>query len=78
MLQIRKDNRDNSGIISHISPLKRFCDLSLELSHRDGSNEGSQHMFSLRNKKIIFELSSLLPLIWSFGIRMKKKIKHRH
>ena len=28
-----------------------FCDPSLELSHGDGSHEGSQHMFSLRNKK---------------------------
>ena len=43
-----------------------FCEPSLEPSHRDGSNEGSQHMFSLRNKKKnIFELSSVLPLIWS-------------
>ena len=38
---------------------------SLEPSRRDGSNEGSQHMFSLRNKKNIFELSSVPPLIWS-------------
>ena len=28
-----------------------FCDPPLEPSRRDGSNEGSQHMFSLRNKK---------------------------
>ena len=35
------------------------CDLSLEPSHRDGSNEGSQHTFLLRNRKIIFELSSV-------------------
>ena len=28
-----------------------FCDQSLEPSHQDGSNEGSQHMFRLRNKK---------------------------
>ena len=28
-----------------------FCDPSLEPSRRDGSNEGSQHMFLLRNKK---------------------------
>ena len=28
-----------------------FCDPSLELFRRDGSKEGSQHMFSLRNKK---------------------------
>ena len=27
------------------------CDPSLEPSHRDGSNEGSQHMFLLGNKK---------------------------
>ena len=32
-----------------------FCDPSLEPSHRDGSNEGSQHTFLLRKKKIIFE-----------------------
>ena len=30
---------------------KTYCDPSLELSQRDGSNEGSQCMFSLRNKK---------------------------
>ena len=32
--------------------------------HRDDTCEGSQHMFSLR-RKIIFELSSVPPLIWS-------------
>ena len=26
-----------------------YCDSSLEPSHRDGSNEASQYMFSLRN-----------------------------
>ena len=31
-----------------------FCDSSLEPSRRDGSNEGSQYMFSLRNKKNYF------------------------
>ena len=51
VLQIRRGNRDNLGISSYISPLNIFCDPSLEPSHRDGSNEGSQHMFSLRNKK---------------------------
>ena len=39
---------------------------SLEASHRDGSNEGSQHMFSLRNKKtglwIILSTPSYLEL----------------
>ena len=45
-------NRDNLGIISHIFSLKNiFCDPSLERSHRDGSDEGSQHMFSTQNKK---------------------------
>ena len=28
------------------------CDPSSEPSHRDGSDEGSQHMVSMRNKKI--------------------------
>ena len=28
-----------------------FCDPSLEPSSPDGSNEGPQHMFVLRNKK---------------------------
>ena len=46
-----KGVRDNLGIISHISTQKRICDPSLEPSHQDGSNEGSQHMFLLRNKK---------------------------
>ena len=51
MLQIRKENRDNLEIIRHISKKKTFFDKSLEPSQRDSSNEGSQHMFSLRNKK---------------------------
>ena len=33
-----------------------FCDPSLEPSRRDGSNEGSQHMFSWRNKKNISKI----------------------
>ena len=44
-------NRDNLGTISHIFYKILFCDPSLEPSHRDSSNEGSQYMFSLRNKK---------------------------
>ena len=54
MLQIRSGNRDNYPFFFHKNI---FCDPSLELSRREGSNEGSQRMFSLRNKKIIFELS---------------------
>ena len=33
------------------------CDPSSEPSHRDGSDEGSQHMVSMRNKK---KLSSVM------------------
>ena len=51
ILQIRMGNRDNSGIFIHIFHTKHICDPSLEPSRRDGSNEGSQHMFILRNKK---------------------------
>ena len=51
MLQIRRGNRDNLWIISHICHKNIFCDPPLEPSHRDGSKQGSQHMFSLRNKK---------------------------
>ena len=47
----KRSNRDNSEIIFHISPYTHICDPSSEPSHRDGSNEGSQHMFSLGNKK---------------------------
>ena len=50
-LQIRRSNIYNLEIIFHISPINIFCDPSLEPSRRDGSNEGSQHMFSLGNKK---------------------------
>ena len=40
----KNDNKDNLGIISQISLKNIFCDPSLETSHRDGSNEGSQHV----------------------------------
>ena len=39
VLQIRRGNRDNLGVIF------------LFFYHRDGSKKGSQHMFSFRNKK---------------------------
>ena len=39
--------------------------MTLESSCQDSSNEGAQHMFSLRNKKIIFDLSLISFLIWS-------------
>ena len=40
-----------------------FCDPSLKLSCRDGSDEGSQHMFSLRNKKKLFLNYPQYPLL---------------
>ena len=61
----KKCNWANLVIMSLISP-QIFCDPLLEPSYRDGSNEGSQHMFSLRNKKNIFELSSVV-LLWHYG-----------
>ena len=51
VLQIRRGNRDNLGMISRVFQKNIFCDPPLEPSCCDGSNEGSQHMFSLRNKK---------------------------
>ena len=54
VLQIRRDKRDNLGMIFHIAFLNICGDPSLEPSRRDGCNEGSQHMFSLGNKKNYF------------------------
>ena len=51
-------------IISHICSENLFCDPSLESSHGESSNKASQYMFSLRVRKIIFELSPIPPLIW--------------
>ena len=35
-----------------IQQQQQLCDRSLELSRRGGSNEASQHMFSVRSKEI--------------------------
>ena len=45
VLQIRRNYRDNFSYFS----IKTFCDPSLEQSG-GGSNEGSQHMYSLSDK----------------------------
>ena len=50
VLQIRRGNRNNLGIIIHISPSKHTLWPSLEPACRDDSNEGSQHMFFLIRK----------------------------
>ena len=46
------------------------CDPSLEPSHRDGSNGGSQNMFLWRNMVIIPKLSLLPLLTWSTEITL--------
>ena len=57
VFQIRRGNRNKFGIIIHIFFHKNiFCGPSLELSHQEGSNEGSQHTFLLRNKKTYFRI----------------------
>ena len=40
--------RDNFLLILHKN---MFCDTSSQLSQRNGSDEGSQHMFLMTNKK---------------------------
>ena len=49
VLQI-KGNKDNSGIISHISPSEHILRPIIRTIGRDGSYKGSQHIL-LRNKK---------------------------
>ena len=44
-LQIKGGIEDNSKIISLIFQQNICCDLSLEPSRRDGSNEGSQNVY---------------------------------
>ena len=67
--QMRRYNRDNLGTVIQIFPSKHICDPPLAPSHRDGSNEGSQYMLSLRYKekyfRIIFNTHSYLEL-WDY------------
>ena len=51
MLQIRRSEGDGLGMVDRVFYGNMFCDPSLEPSHRDGSNEWSQHMFSLRDRR---------------------------
>ena len=45
-----------------------YCDPSLGPSRRDGSDEGSQHMFSSRTKKEIIRIILNTPLIWDSAL----------
>ena len=62
-LQIRRGKRDNLGIIFNITPLKHVA-----THHKNPLAEmilmRGNNMFSLI-RKIIFELSSIAPLIWN-------------
>ena len=51
----------NTGQVSVFLHTNIHCDPSLELSRRGKSNKGSQHMFSVRDKKNISKLSLLAP-----------------
>ena len=57
MSQFYKKRRSSRGKMDNlvnifcITPLNICCSRSLELSHQDSSNEGSQPIFLLRNKK---------------------------
>ena len=51
VLLIRMGIWDYLGIVINISPLNIFRDPLIEPSRRDGSYEGSQHMFSLQSKR---------------------------
>ena len=48
-LQIRGDTEDNSELIFLFLNENICCDPSLELSWRNGSNDGSQNTFLWRN-----------------------------
>ena len=65
-----------SGYFSLFRHLNICCDPPLEPSRRDGSNEGSQHMFLMRNQKIIRNLSSIPILIWSSVKRLWSVTEH--
>ena len=58
---MRSSNWDKFEIIINYLHKNIFCDTSLEPSRQDSSNEGSQCMFSLRIRNIIFELFSISP-----------------
>ena len=51
------------GIILLILYKNICCDPSSEPSHRDGSDEGSQHMVSMRNKKNYPSVKIIYPLL---------------
>ena len=54
----KKGKRDNTGLIILFLHRNVSYNLSLEPSHKDGSNEGSQQIYPLNNKKIIPEIAS--------------------
>ena len=73
MLQIGMGKKDLLGIILHTTPLNIYCDPSVEPSHRDGSDEGSQQMFLLRKKEKLSLNFSQYPL-FSGALIVKKNL----
>ena len=54
---------------------KIFCDLSLQSSWRESSNDGSQHTFQSSNTEIIPKLSLLSLFIWSMEYSLLVPLK---
>ena len=75
MFQIRRGKRDNLWIFSVLLLLNICCDPLLEHFHRDGSNEGSQHVFieKLENLSLNYPQSGALKLMKHFLCKKKKK-----
>ena len=67
MLHIRRSNSDDLGIIFHITLYNICYNPSLEPSRRDGSNEGSQHMFLLTDKKNYIRITPKTLLSGALG-----------
>ena len=54
--------KEGLGIILSVLHINIYCDPSSELSQPDGSDEGSQHMVSVRNEKNILNYHKILLL----------------
>ena len=63
---IRRGKRDNLGIISYSTPLKRMLQPIIRIiSPETVLTRGHKTGFRLEIRKIIFELFSILPIIWN-------------
>ena len=77
MLQIRRANRDNLGIISHCVHKNIFCYPLLEQSLRDGSNEGvTIHVFIEKYEKLSLNYPHYFLLSGALGISKMLQLWH--